>query len=161
MSKIGTNIKYLRQKRKISQGELAQALEMNRGNIASYEGGKALPGAEKLLAIANYFDADISDLIHEDLAGEVQLKSKPASALAESLDELKAHVGRMRKVLGGFREYHEIKKSKEPELPENYKYLRFDYERLLDMMDDYQETYEKLLQYIERQAKEITEKSTR
>lgn len=151
MSKIAINIRFLRQQRGISQEKLASDLGMNRGNIASYEGGKALPGAERLLKLAEYFGVEVPDMINRDLSagGETDLTSG-AVADPVTLESVAEQVRRLETMAGGFTEYHRHKLARSGEIPESLKYLTEDYDRLLELLQEsIQNTYS-LLNYVER-----------
>ena len=49
------NIRYLRKKMNLSQEELANAIGLNRGNIASYESGTAEPKIANLVKMSKLF----------------------------------------------------------------------------------------------------------
>lgn len=62
------NIKLLRQLRKISQDELANALNMKRSSYSNYENGAAEPSLEVLVRISDYFGIEPGKLIKTDLS---------------------------------------------------------------------------------------------
>lgn len=61
-NKIGKNIKNLRTKRKMSQAELAKALNISVGAIAMYETGARIPRDEIKVKIAKYFDTTVESI---------------------------------------------------------------------------------------------------
>lgn len=67
---LAQNLVYLRKKINKSQNELAKSLELNRGNIASYENGNAEPSAVNLLRIVKYFNIKLEYLLEHDLSAE-------------------------------------------------------------------------------------------
>lgn len=67
------NIRLLRKQLKLSQGELASKVGLNRGNIASYENGTAEPKICNLLKFSNLFGVSIVDLTQKDLKQEDSL----------------------------------------------------------------------------------------
>lgn len=60
-------IKYLRQKKKISQQKMAMDLNMNQNTVSRYETGEREPGIKELIMIADYFGVTVDFLIgHSD-----------------------------------------------------------------------------------------------
>jgi len=57
------NIKKLRQKRKITQIDLAQKINVKQETISAYESDKALPSADVLVKIANYLNTSVDYLL--------------------------------------------------------------------------------------------------
>lgn len=66
-SYLPSNIRLLRKQKKWSQGELAEKIGLNRGNIASYENGTAEPKICNLLKMAHLFGVNLLTLIQKDL----------------------------------------------------------------------------------------------
>lgn len=56
-------LKYLREKKKISQLKLAVDLNMNQNSISRYENGQRQADYETLIAFADYFDVSIDYLL--------------------------------------------------------------------------------------------------
>jgi len=63
---IGENIRQLREKHKITQNTLAEALEVSPSTIGMYEQDRRRPKYEKLEAIADYFNVPMESLIKTD-----------------------------------------------------------------------------------------------
>lgn len=56
---FGKNLKYLRDKKKLTQEEIAGSIRIKTGTYSKYETGKAFPNVETLIDICNaldYFD---------------------------------------------------------------------------------------------------------
>lgn len=72
---ISANLRLLRKRQGWSQSELAAKVNLNRGNIASYESGTAEPSICKLLRISNLFEVTPRDFTRRDfrLPGELEL----------------------------------------------------------------------------------------
>ena len=68
MTKIGKNIKKIRNIKGLSQQAFADLLGLTRGNISSYEEGRAEPKIETILKIANDFSIPVVDFIQKDLS---------------------------------------------------------------------------------------------
>ena len=67
MNYISRNLRYLRKKANLTQEQFAGKVEMNRGNIASYEKGSAEPSIDKLQRIVQYFNTDLNAFIYKNL----------------------------------------------------------------------------------------------
>lgn len=63
MSKFGKNIKKIRNVRGLTQAQLAEMIEVNRGVISSYEEGRAEPKIETIIKTAEIFQLSIDLLL--------------------------------------------------------------------------------------------------
>lgn len=70
---VGENICRLRNRRGMSQGDLAEALDVSRQSISKWETGAAVPELEKLVKLSRLFGVTLDELV----AGETP---KPAEA---------------------------------------------------------------------------------
>ena len=68
MGHIGKNIKKIRSVKGLSQQAFADLFNLSRGNISSYEEGRAEPKIEIILQIANYFSIPLELFIQKDLS---------------------------------------------------------------------------------------------
>lgn len=68
MSKISSNIKHLRSLKKWSQEQLAQALEIPRARIGSYEEERCDPPIDTIIKLSNLFHIAIDALVKCDLS---------------------------------------------------------------------------------------------
>ncbi|UUV22109.1 helix-turn-helix domain-containing protein [Paenimyroides aestuarii] len=68
MSKIGYNIKKLRNVKNLSQQAFAELFSLTRGNISSYEEQRAEPKLESVIKIANYFSIPLEHLLTKQLS---------------------------------------------------------------------------------------------
>ena len=59
------NLKYLRQKRKLQQQELAAELNIPKSTLSCWEAGIRTPNIEQIQKIAKYFDVDM-EIISKD-----------------------------------------------------------------------------------------------
>lgn len=78
---FNTNLRFLRERRKMSQEHLAQALGMTRAKLAALElGNTKAPPPEDYLTIANFFKMSIDTLFKIDLTkiGELKLRELEA-----------------------------------------------------------------------------------
>jgi len=76
-----SNLKLLRNRKKMSQEDLAAALEISRSKIAHHESDKQInPPLEDLLKFSHYFKISIDSLLKVDLAklGELKLRELEA-----------------------------------------------------------------------------------
>lgn len=60
---LGENIYHLRTERNLSQGDLADALEVSRQSVSKWENNSAVPELEKLLKMAQIFGVTIDELV--------------------------------------------------------------------------------------------------
>jgi len=74
MTKVGINIKKIRTTKGLSQQAFADIFDLSRGNISSYEEGRAEPKLDSLSRIANYFSIPLSDFIAKNLTVNEILK---------------------------------------------------------------------------------------
>ncbi len=85
---LNKNLKYLRQKNKISQQGLSEVLNVPRTTLGDYERGKTEPNIAMLIKMAEYFDVKVDNLIKDDLSHSDYeiLKTKVMKVLAISVD---------------------------------------------------------------------------
>ncbi len=67
MLKFAHNIKYLRNKKNISQQNLADIFDISRGQLASYEDNRAEPNMDTLIKLSDYFKLPIDTLVKHDI----------------------------------------------------------------------------------------------
>jgi phage repressor protein C with HTH and peptisase S24 domain len=72
MALIGSNLRHLRNERKLSQQELADLIRVGRTTIANIEANLANPGHKTLLEIVKVFDITIDELLHTDLTKKIK-----------------------------------------------------------------------------------------
>jgi transcriptional regulator with XRE-family HTH domain len=85
---IGQNIKYLRNKFKLSQQELSEKLSVPRSSLSDYERGHTQVGIETLIKLADIFDVKIDDILRSNLSHrdlEI-IRNKDLRVLAISVD---------------------------------------------------------------------------
>jgi transcriptional regulator with XRE-family HTH domain len=63
---IGTNIQLKREKLKLSQEELATALQVSRQAVSKWETGASLPSFKSVIAMGELFDVSIDELVKGD-----------------------------------------------------------------------------------------------
>ena len=64
---LSGNLKYLREKKKLTQAELAKLLGVSRSTYSSYEKKTSEPTASLLLQLAQYYNVSTDHLLTEDL----------------------------------------------------------------------------------------------
>ena len=62
-SKLGQNMKRIRTKKNMSQGDIARALEVDRGYISNIENGKKNPTLATVAKIANALGVSPDELL--------------------------------------------------------------------------------------------------
>src|SRR5688572_26412832 len=67
MSKISSNIRYLRQWKGLSQEQLADDLQVTRARIGAYEEGRNEPPLDLLVRLSEYFHVAIDAMVRGDL----------------------------------------------------------------------------------------------
>jgi transcriptional regulator with XRE-family HTH domain len=67
MSKFSENIRYLRNKKKLSQEALADELDITRSKVSAYEEARSEPNFKTLVSFSNFFKLPIDALIKTDL----------------------------------------------------------------------------------------------
>ncbi len=73
-SKFQTILKELRNKRNVTQEELASSLSVKQQTVGKWENGITVPRQPMLIKIADYFHVSVNDLIY----GESNLSQPPA-----------------------------------------------------------------------------------
>lgn len=76
-------IEYLRKKKKMSQGELADRLDISRQAISEWERGVSYPSVEKLIALSDVFDVSLDYLVKgkEEAKGMKGMETKDLNYL--------------------------------------------------------------------------------
>lgn len=89
MSKLASNLRYLRKKGKLSQGDLADAFKVARTTLGDYERGKTEPNLEMLIKMSKKFDVPIHNLILSDLSfNELEVaRNQDLRVLAITIDK--------------------------------------------------------------------------
>ena len=60
---LGTTITRLRTQRGLSQGDLAEALEVSRQSVSKWETNASVPDLEKLVKLSRFFDISLDELV--------------------------------------------------------------------------------------------------
>lgn len=64
---LRSNLKYLREKKKLAQWEVAKFLEISRSTYANYEKEQSEPPASQLLKLAQFYRVSTDDLLTKDI----------------------------------------------------------------------------------------------
>ena len=68
---IGINLKYLRERKKLSVKEVSAALEISPKTYYHYEHGYREPNLGMLINMANFFNCSLDDLVSNSVGGKV------------------------------------------------------------------------------------------
>lgn len=85
-------LRDLRKTNRLTQGELARALNVSTSTIGMYERGERMPPPDMLLAIADYFGTDVNTLLGVKAAERIEsyyrnFQNPDAKSPARSEDE--------------------------------------------------------------------------
>jgi putative transcriptional regulator len=64
---VKNDVRELRARTGLTQGELAQALDVSRQTINSIETGRYIPSLPLAIAIARFFSLNVEELFHADI----------------------------------------------------------------------------------------------
>ena len=67
---LGEKISKLRTEHNMSQGDLAEKMNVSRQSISKWETGASIPDLDKVIALSNLFDVSIDDLAKEDVRAD-------------------------------------------------------------------------------------------
>lgn len=136
---ISDNLKWLRNKQKLTQQEAADGMKFGIDQYKKYEYGKNVPPAESLLVISRYYHISIDllltvDLSKIDLENLLQLEDNrilfpiKVDAQGENLVEIVTHKAKAGYAAGGYADYNFISELDHIHLPwlqKNEKYRTF------------------------------------
>ena len=74
MNDIGKNIRFLREQRKWSQDQLAEAIHVTRQTVSNYETGRSRPDVEMLTTLAAALDADVKEILYAPADREAHIR---------------------------------------------------------------------------------------
>lgn len=84
---FGKNLKWIRNYHRISQGGLAEKLNLKRNNIASYELGNSQPNLTRAIKIARYFSLSLELMVLTDFETNPP-KLKLKSLIEERIEDM-------------------------------------------------------------------------
>ena len=73
---LGTTITRLRTQRGLSQGDLAEALEVSRQSVSKWETNASTPDLDKLVKLSRFFGVTLDELV----TGDTPPAPEPAAA---------------------------------------------------------------------------------
>lgn len=90
---LGANIARFRQKAKLSQAQLADALEVTASAVSRWETGFILPDAANIDKIAQLFGVSVSELFAASDRQMPDIKTRTKPTLREAIDVVNDHLG--------------------------------------------------------------------
>ncbi|MBQ7319589.1 MAG: helix-turn-helix transcriptional regulator [Clostridia bacterium] len=97
--KLSEQIYTLRIARNMSQGDLADALEVSRQSVSKWETGAAVPDLDKLLRMSELFGVTLDTLVRGESAA-VQVEPQPAPALPQASGAPPQDISQTQRILG-------------------------------------------------------------
>lgn len=153
-SYLSSNLRWLRKQKKWSQEELASKIDLNRGNIASYENGTAEPKICNLLKMAKLFSVNLICLVQRDLGTDKEEPSMaiPTAGATPIVHDMHAYVDRakeLQRVMDGLNICCRYKvKMMDGNLPKEMQLVALHFEELYDTAQTLLEQHLALLEDI-------------
>lgn len=97
---LGENIFRLRTEKNLSQGDLADALDVSRQSVSKWENNSAVPELEKLLKMAQIFGITIDELVTGEKKEEAPAAPTPPPQTAPQQTVTKRQVLSAAQILG-------------------------------------------------------------
>lgn len=79
--KLSEKIVFLRNKHQMSQGDLAEKLNVSRQSVSKWETGASIPDLDKLVAMSELFQVTMDELVKDG----AEIESKDSSQRSESM----------------------------------------------------------------------------
>jgi len=159
-NKLASNIRHLRKQLSISQEDLAKQLNLNRGNIASYEKGTAEPKICNLLNLSNFYKVSVIDLTTSDLRCPVALGSARNNYQYELkaedkvvLDKFREQAIELKKVMESVQVCHEFKLKSMENVPPGLQCMVSSYNQLHDVGSMLMNAHNELLEFVKTRMK--------
>lgn len=159
-SKLGANIRHLRKQLQLSQEDLANKLNLNRGNIASYEKGTAEPKICNLLNLSHFYKVSVIDLTSSDLQCPIALGTARNNYQYELKEEDKAVLEKfyeqaveLEKVMESVRVCHEFKIKSMDETPPGFQCVLSNFNQLGDVGVALMKAHNDLLEFVKSRVK--------
>ncbi|MEM6379976.1 MAG: helix-turn-helix transcriptional regulator [Bacteroidota bacterium] len=164
-SYLSSNIRWLRKQKKWSQEELASKVDLNRGNIASYENGTAEPKICNLLKMAKLFSINLICLVQRDLGTSEEVfppASVPLAGATPVIHNMDAYLDRakeLQKVMDGLNICCRYKvKMMDGNLPKEMQLVALHFEELYDTAQTLLEQHLALLEDVSEPETPQTQK---
>ena len=84
---IGLRIKTMRQSRRMTQADLAKAIDQSPSSITMYETGRRRPDFETLEALADVFNVSLPSIVGDENGYEMDPHIRIVSGMMESMSE--------------------------------------------------------------------------
>lgn len=99
---IGLRIKTMRQSRRMTQADLAKAIDQSPSSITMYETGRRRPDFETLEALADVFNVSLPSIVGDENEYEMDPHIRIVSGMMENMseDQKKQIVAIVRAVVG-------------------------------------------------------------
>lgn len=99
---IGLRIKTMRQSRRMTQADLAKAIDQSPSSITMYETGRRRPDFETLEALADVFNVSLPSIVGDENEYEMDPHIRIVSGMMENMseDQKKQIVAIVRAVIG-------------------------------------------------------------
>ena len=81
---LGENIYHLRTGRNLSQGDLADALDVSRQSVSKWENNSATPELEKLIKMSELFEVSLDELVNGKTATTQDVQSPPIPVVSST-----------------------------------------------------------------------------
>lgn len=98
---LGENIYRLRTKKHMSQGDLADALNVSRQSVSKWENDSAVPELEKLVRMCDVFDVSMDELVGRTAAEQKNI-TEPAPTVQQVIIQTQPRPFSARKIIGAF-----------------------------------------------------------
>lgn len=159
-TKLAANIRHLRKQLRLSQEDLAKKLDLNRGNIASYEKGTAEPKICNLLNLSHFYRVSVIDLTSSDLQCPVALGSARNNYQYELKEEDKAvlekfyeQAAELEKVMESVRVCHDFKLKSMDNMPPGLQCVVSNFNQLGDVGGALMKAHNDLLEFVKSRMK--------
>ena len=90
---LGETIYRLRTEKNMSQGDLADALDVSRQSVSKWENGNAVPDLEKLMKLAELFGITLDELVGREVPRQQEVSGTSAPQKLHLASPLKKIVG--------------------------------------------------------------------
>ena len=162
---IGTRIRELREKKRLTQPELAEKINIKRPSITAYESGNQLPPVDTLMKIADFFNVSLDFLTGRTndrmLHRLTELDKNELQGLTEQEYEILSIVfSAVDQILEGKEPKETIeslaKMADHEKLPEEYKILVVVFSKMV--LERYKKLKDQELKVMEMKVKELENK---
>ena len=156
---LAHNLRSLRKRLGISQEELANRLDLNRGNIASYENGTAEPKLCNLLRMSNLFGVSIHDLSCRDMSCDRNYQQAYSSYLrlnseeAIALNDFEHQCQELNEVFSGVVRCYTFLGSKSSKIDPEIKMMDAQFHQVKKICEDLFQHHRELLGFVKARLK--------